>query len=113
MDDFERGWEHQRAGRLGDAEACYRRFVAGNPTHAAGWVALGGVAVMQQNYEEAETQLLQAFKGLELRASQSPAQVKGRLIEVVDRLVQLYKAWDKQDEAAKWRKELEKRKAPV
>jgi tetratricopeptide (TPR) repeat protein len=53
VDELERGWEHQRAGRLGDAEACYRRFLAGNPTHAAGWVALGGVAVMQQNYEEA------------------------------------------------------------
>ena len=29
------------------------------------------------------------------------------LTEALERLVQLYDAWDKPDEAAKWRKELE------
>ena len=37
---------------------------------------------------------------------------KIRLHEAVERLVQLYEATDKKDEAAKWRKELEARKNP-
>jgi hypothetical protein len=36
-----------------------------------------------------------------------PPQGKARLIEAVERLVQLYEATDKKDEAAKWRKKRE------
>ena len=40
-----------------------------------------------------------------------PAQGKGRLTDTLERLVQLYEATGKKDEAAKWRKELEEAKA--
>ena len=42
-----------------------------------------------------------------------PEQGKIRLPEAVERLVQLYEATGKKDEAAKWRKELEAIKAGV
>jgi hypothetical protein len=35
-----------------------------------------------------------------------PPQGKVRLVEALERLVQLYEATDKKDDAAKWRKEL-------
>ncbi len=53
MDDLGRGWEHQRAGRYSDADACYRRFLAGHPEHAEAWAALGVVAFKRQNLDEA------------------------------------------------------------
>jgi hypothetical protein len=40
-----------------------------------------------------------------------PEQGKVRLPQAIERLVQLYEATDKQDEAAKWRKELDATKA--
>jgi hypothetical protein len=36
-----------------------------------------------------------------------------RLTEALERLVQLYDGWGKRDEAARWRAELEARKAPA
>jgi tetratricopeptide (TPR) repeat protein len=53
MDDLGTGWEHQRAGRLSDAEACYRRFLAGHPDHAGGWAALGVVAFHRRDLDQA------------------------------------------------------------
>ena len=40
-----------------------------------------------------------------------PPQRQVRLTEAIERLVQLYEAMDKPDEAAKWRKELDAIKA--
>jgi hypothetical protein len=42
-----------------------------------------------------------------MREAKIPAQERARLGEAVERLVKLYEATDKKDEAAKWRKELE------
>ena len=53
MDDLGKGWEHQRAGRLADAVACYRRFLADHPDHAEGWALLGLAAFRQRDLEEA------------------------------------------------------------
>ncbi len=53
VDDLGTGWEHQRAGRLSEAEACYRRFLASQPNHAEGWAALGVVAFKQQDPDKA------------------------------------------------------------
>ncbi|MGP0068476.1 MAG: tetratricopeptide repeat protein [Isosphaeraceae bacterium] len=53
MDDLRTGWEHLRAGRLNDAEACYRRFLAVHPDHAEAWAALGIVAFQRQALDEA------------------------------------------------------------
>ncbi len=45
------------------------------------------------------------------REKMIPPQGKIRIPEAIERLVQLYEAMDKKDDAAKWRKELETRKA--
>ncbi len=53
MDDLGMGWEHLRAGRLSDAEASYRRFLAVHPDHAGAWAALGLVAFNRRDLDEA------------------------------------------------------------
>jgi hypothetical protein len=52
--------------------------------------------------------LLQGYQGMKQREAKIPPQAKGtRLRDALERLVQLYEGWDKNDEAAKWRLELE------
>jgi hypothetical protein len=41
-----------------------------------------------------------------------PPRSKGRVPAALERLVQLYDAWGKPDEAARWRQELEAARAP-
>jgi Flp pilus assembly protein TadD len=53
VDDLGTGWEHQRAGRLSDAETCYRRFLHSHPNHAECWAALGVVAFRLKKADEA------------------------------------------------------------
>jgi tetratricopeptide (TPR) repeat protein len=53
VDNLGTAWEHQRAGRFLEAEACYRRFLATDPSHAEGWAALGGLAFRRQDLDEA------------------------------------------------------------
>jgi hypothetical protein len=71
---------------------------------------LGGALAEMQNYAEAEPLLLEGYEGLKQREAKLPADRKVVLTEALERLVQLYDAWGKKDEAAKWRKELEARK---
>jgi serine/threonine protein kinase/tetratricopeptide (TPR) repeat protein len=71
---------------------------------------LGGTLLGQQKYADAEPLLLQGYTGLKERAVKIPPEEQGSLTTAVERLAQLYDAWDKPGEAAKWRKELEKRK---
>jgi hypothetical protein len=72
---------------------------------------LGGALLGQQKYAEAEPLLLAGYGGMKQREKTIPAQGKVRIPEAIERLVQLYEAMDKKDEAAKWRKELEAAKA--
>jgi hypothetical protein len=72
---------------------------------------LGGVLLGQKKYAEAEPLLLAGYEGMEARQSTIPPQANPRLTEALERLVQLYEALDKPDEAAKWRAELEAAKA--
>ncbi len=44
------------------------------------------------------------------REANIPAAAKTRLSEAIRRLVDLYTAWDKPEEAAKWREKLEEDK---
>jgi hypothetical protein len=58
-------------------------------------------------YRDAEPPLLKGYDGLKQRAAKIPELVRTtRLTEAAERLVQLYDAQEKKDEAAKWRKEL-------
>ncbi len=85
----------------GDWEPAYAQSLLGK------WYAAKG------NYAEAEPLLLSGYKELtadalnrpEVSAAGTPGHL--RLTQTLERLVQLYDAWGKKDEAAKWRKELE------
>jgi tetratricopeptide (TPR) repeat protein len=77
---------------------------------------LGGALLGQKKYADAEPLLLGGYEGMKKREEKAPganatgSPIKIRLTEALERLVQLYDATGKKDEAAKWRKELEARK---
>jgi tetratricopeptide (TPR) repeat protein len=65
---------------------------------------LGDALLGQKKYAEAEPLLLEGYDGMKQREAKIPPQGKVRLGEALDRLVQLYDAWGKQDQAEQWRK---------
>jgi tetratricopeptide (TPR) repeat protein len=64
-------------------------------------------------FAEAEPLLAQAYEGFKERAARIPREEPGFLNTTLERLVYLYDAWGKPDEAARWRKELEETKEPA
>jgi hypothetical protein len=74
---------------------------------------LGASLAGRNNYAEAEPLLLQGYEGLKpqpgFNEDLTPLAQRYQ-VEALERLVQLYDAWGKPDEAAKWRKELDKAK---
>jgi eukaryotic-like serine/threonine-protein kinase len=68
---------------------------------------LGGALLGQNHYASAEPLLLQGYEGMKQRDQQIPSQSHPRLIEALQRIVQLYEAIMQQDNADKWRAELE------
>jgi tetratricopeptide (TPR) repeat protein len=68
---------------------------------------LGAALLGLKNFDEAEPLLRQAYEGMKQREADIPPSGKARLSEAVERLVRLYEALNKADDAAKWRKELE------
>jgi serine/threonine protein kinase len=68
---------------------------------------LGGALLGQKKYGEAEPFVLDGYAGMKKQEKNIPPQGKVRLKEAGERLVDLYEAWGKKDEAAKWRKELD------
>jgi hypothetical protein len=86
---------------------------------SVGWTTrsmLGQSLVGQKKYAEAEPYLMEGYNvGKALFDALGDVDLRRVSIkETVERLVQLYEAWDKPDKAAKWRKELEafKKSAP-
>jgi serine/threonine protein kinase/tetratricopeptide (TPR) repeat protein len=74
---------------------------------------LGGVLLGQKRFAEAEPLLVQGYEGLKKALAPGaprdtdptiPATRQQRLAEALDRLIELYEAWGKPDEAARWRK---------
>ena len=76
---------------------------------------LGEALASQKKYTEAEPLLLQGYEGMKQREKSIPPQNKRRLIEGLERLVQLYDAWGKKDKADDYRKKLavERAKSPA
>jgi tetratricopeptide (TPR) repeat protein len=72
---------------------------------------LGGALLGQKKYPEAEPLLLQGYDGMKQRRDKIPPPGLVRLPEALERLVQLYDAWGKKDQADRWRKELEATRA--
>jgi hypothetical protein len=69
---------------------------------------LGGALLGQEKYADAEPLLLRGYEGMKQREKTIPPPGKVRLPEAVGRLVQLYEATGKEDEAARWRAERER-----
>jgi tetratricopeptide (TPR) repeat protein len=67
---------------------------------------LGFSLLGQKKYTAAEPLLLDAYQGLKSREKSSPPDCHACLIETLNHLVLLYEGWGKQDEAARWKKEL-------
>jgi non-specific serine/threonine protein kinase/serine/threonine-protein kinase len=90
-----------------------RQHVPADSLDLAAALAPPGQALMEVGaYADAEPLLLDNYKGLKRAAAdaRTPSHDQQvRLRDSVARLVQLYEVWDKPDEAAKWRKELEAR----
>ena len=66
---------------------------------------LGQALADEGKYAEAEPLLLSGYEGLAKHRETIPSHDKPRIAKARERLVQLYEAWGKQDEAARWRKE--------
>jgi serine/threonine protein kinase/tetratricopeptide (TPR) repeat protein len=66
---------------------------------------LGGSLLGQKKYAEAEPLLLKGYEGMKSREKTIPKQGELRIPEALDRLIELYTATDKPDEAKKWRAE--------
>ena len=60
----------------------------------------------QQKYADAEPLLHESYEGLKTLAAENPA-LANSLTRAIESLVQLYEAWGKPEEAAKWRQQLE------
>jgi hypothetical protein len=67
----------------------------------------GAALLGQKKYAEAEPLLVHGYEGMNQRQGKIPSPHKVRLTEALERLVRLYEAWEKPDQAAKWRKEWE------
>src|SRR5262249_14795324 len=66
---------------------------------------LGGALLGQKKYADAEPLLLKGYKGMKVREKNMPPQNAVRIHEALDRLIELYTAWGKPEEAKKWQAE--------
>jgi tetratricopeptide (TPR) repeat protein len=64
---------------------------------------LGDVLLDLTKYAEAEPFLLRGYEGLKQRMDKIPANHKLRVAEALERLVRLYDAWGKKEQAEQWR----------
>jgi tetratricopeptide (TPR) repeat protein len=68
---------------------------------------LGGALLGQKKYADAEPLLLSGAEGLKKEAKAIPPEGKNNIADAISRVVELYEATGKGDEATKWRSELE------
>ena len=100
--------EHARAAR--------QHFPPGSPDLAAALASPGQALMEVKAYADAEPLLLDTYRGLKRGADNARTPSHDQQVplrDAVARLVQLYEAWDKPYEAARWRKELEARPSAV
>jgi non-specific serine/threonine protein kinase/serine/threonine-protein kinase len=68
---------------------------------------LGEALAGQQKFAQAEPLVVEGYRGLKEREMKIPAAFRIRLTEALQRLVDLYIAWDKPEEATRWKKLLD------
>jgi serine/threonine protein kinase/tetratricopeptide (TPR) repeat protein len=111
------GLTYLKQKKFVEAEPVLRESLAASQKEPDRWSyfraqsLLGGSLLGQAKYTEAGPLLVAGYEGLKQREATIPAGDKAHLTEALERLVQLYEATGKPDEAAKWRKELESVKA--
>jgi tetratricopeptide (TPR) repeat protein len=71
---------------------------------------LGTIRLQQRDFAKAEPLLLEAYAGLKQHEIKIAGEAKGRVVEALQRLVQLYDGWNKKDKATEWRQTLESQK---
>jgi hypothetical protein len=101
-----------KANAFTDAEALLRECLAiREKTQPDAWntfnaqSTLGGALLGQKKYAEAEPLLVKGYEGMKQREKPIPPQGVTRIPEALDRLIELYTATNKPDEAKKWRAE--------
>jgi eukaryotic-like serine/threonine-protein kinase len=67
---------------------------------------LGGSLLGQNKYAEAEPLVLSGYEGMKAREAKIPQPEEWKLTKAGERIVELYEAWGKPDQAADWRKKL-------
>jgi len=103
-----------QAGKFAEAEPVLRKWVTMRekimPTD---WLtfnarsALGGSLLGQKKYAEAEPLLLAGYEGMKQRDDKIPADARPlRLKQALQRLMQLYEATSRPDQAAEWKQKL-------
>jgi tetratricopeptide (TPR) repeat protein len=66
---------------------------------------LGGALLGQKKYAEAEPLLQAGYEGMKQREKSIPPQAVSRIVEALDRLIDLYTATSKPEEVKKWQAE--------
>jgi hypothetical protein len=67
---------------------------------------LGNSFLGRERYAEAESLIVSGYEGMKAREAKIPAWSRYRLVEAAERVIRLYKAWDKPDQVARWRARL-------
>jgi tetratricopeptide (TPR) repeat protein len=91
------------------ARVARERFPADSPELAAALAPPAEALVRLRAYADAEPLLLVAHEGLSQPRAEAAPRADAELRDAISRLVSLYDAWGKPEEAAKWREELARR----
>jgi hypothetical protein len=67
---------------------------------------LGGSLLGQGRYADAERLVLAGYEGLKARSARIPPAGRPRLVEAAVRVIRLYEAWARPDQAAAWKRKL-------
>jgi hypothetical protein len=101
-----------QANAFSDAEALLRECLAiREKTQPDAWTTfntmsmLGGALLGQKKYADVEPLLLKGYEGMKQSEKTIPSQGVTRIPEALDRLIEVYTATNKPDEAKKWRAE--------
>ena len=68
---------------------------------------LGEVLAKQGEYTEAESMLLDAYKGFMAREDAIPDLFQVRITDSLQRIISLYEVWDKPDQVQVWQEKLD------
>jgi type II secretory pathway component PulM len=103
---------YRAAGKLSEAESVLRECLSTREKNEPeAWTTfntmslLGGSLLGQKKYADAEPLLLKGYEGMKAREKTIPPQANTRIPESLDRLIELYAATNKPEEAKKWQAE--------